>query len=443
MPETYRQEFVQERLILATLVGVNSVLCCVSLIWLAPYDEFHIFYDGARLAAAMIAVVPFSLVGLLFVFAEFSFGYFVGYHLYLMILGYLWLATFSGLPYDQRTAEISAAISAIAFLLPALLIRTPIPQVFVLSKPAFEKLLMAILLLATAVIAAGASYSFKIVPLSDIYSFRDELGLPTPLNYLIGITSSALLPFAFACFVLRGALLRAAAALILLFLFYPVTLSKIAFFAPLWLVYVAVLSKLLGSRITVVLSLGLPLLLGIVLMIFFPAHAYPYHHIVNLRMFAVPSNALDLYNDFFAHHDHTYFCQISFLKRVMTCPYREPLSIVMQQAYQVGYLNASLFATEGIASVGVLLAPISALGCGLVVALANRLSTGLPSRFILISSALLPLILSNVPLTTVLLTHGAAAIFLLWYVMPRDFFPASVPLAAERSPAPPAVAPAS
>jgi hypothetical protein len=84
---------------------------------------------------------------------------------------------------------------------------------------------MAVLSLATAVIAAGSTYSFKIVPLADIYSFRDELGLPTALNYLIGITSSALLPFAFACFVMCGALLRAA-ALIRLFLFYPVMLSS-------------------------------------------------------------------------------------------------------------------------------------------------------------------------------------------------------------------------
>jgi hypothetical protein len=163
-------------------------------------------------------------------------------------------------------------------------------------------------------------------------------------------------------------------------------------------------------------------------MIFFPGHAYPYSHIVNLRMFAIPSNAMDFYNHFFAHHAHTHFCQISLLKKVLPCPYSEPLSIVMQQAYGVGNLNASLFATEGIASAGVLFAPISALVCGLVVALANRLSAGLPSRFILISSALFPLILSNVPLTTVLLTHGAAAIFLLWYVMPRAFFSSTAPV---------------
>jgi hypothetical protein len=55
-------------------------------------------------------------------------------------------------------------------------------------------------------------------------------------------------------------------------------------------------------------------------------------------------------------------------------------------------MNASLFATEGVASVGVLLAPISAFICGLVVALANRLSAGLPCRFVLISGALFPLV---------------------------------------------------
>jgi hypothetical protein len=46
MPETYRQEVVWERFILALLVGVNSILFCISLIWLAPYDEFTSFVMG-------------------------------------------------------------------------------------------------------------------------------------------------------------------------------------------------------------------------------------------------------------------------------------------------------------------------------------------------------------------------------------------------------------
>jgi tellurite resistance protein TehA-like permease len=94
----------------------------------------------------------------------------------------------------------------------------------------------------------------------------------------------------------------------------------------------------------------------------------------------------------------------------------------MRKAYDLGNFNASLFATEGIASVGLLLAPISVMGCGLVITLGNRLSAGLPSRFVLMSGALLPQILLNVPLTVALLTHGLAILFLLWYVMPRTIF---------------------
>ena len=47
-------------------------------------------------------------------------------------------------------------------------------------------------------------------------------------------------------------------------------------------------------------------------------------------MIAFPSSALDFYNDFFSTHDLTYFCQISFLKPFVACPYSDPLSIVME-----------------------------------------------------------------------------------------------------------------
>ena len=94
----------------------------------------------------------------------------------------------------------------------------------------------------------------------------------------------------------------------------------------------------------------------------------------------------------------------------------------MAQTYKIGNFNASLFATEGIASVGLWLAPVSVFICGLVIALGNRLSAGLPSGFILCSGAILPQVLLNVPLTTALLTHGAALLFLLWYITPRAIF---------------------
>ena len=106
----------------------------------------------------------------------------------------------------------------------------------------------------------------------------------------------------------------------------------------------------------------------------------------------------------------------------MHCPYQDQLALVMERAYDLGNFNASLFATEGIASVGPLFAPVAAFACGLVIAAGNRLSAGLPPHFILVSGAILAQIMLNVPLTIALVTHGGAILFLLWYITPRTLF---------------------
>jgi hypothetical protein len=261
-----------------------------------------------------------------------------------------------------------------------------------------------------------------------MYDFRDKISMPTPLMYWVGIVSNALLPFVFACFVERENYWRAGFTLALLLMFYPITLNKIAFFTPVWLLTMAVLTRLFDSRIAVVISLFLPLLAGIILYAILDMRAALYLDLINLRMIATPSNAMDVYNEFFFSHPFTYFCQISFLKAFVSCPYQDQLGEVMKRAYDLGNFNASLFSTEGIASVGPLLAPIPVLACGLVIAFANRLSSGLPPRFVLISGSILPLILLNVPLTTTLLSHGAAFLFLLWYLTPRSMFRQQTPL---------------
>jgi len=245
---------------------------------------------------------------------------------------------------------------------------------------------------------------------------------PAILNYLTVMNYSTLLPFAFAGFVARKAYWRSGAVLVLLLFFYPITLTKLALFTPVWLVVMLLLSRLVEARTVVVLSLLVPVLAGVLLVSLFGAHAITYFSTVNFRMVAIPSNGMDVYNDYFSSHDLTYFCQISILKPMMNCPYREPLSVVMENTYNLGYFNASLLATEGTASVGPLFAPISVFVCGLVFALANRLSAGLPPHFILLSGAILTQVFLNVPLTTALVTHGEVAMFLLWYVTPRAMF---------------------
>jgi hypothetical protein len=417
---------ISERSGLALLVLSYLVICCLSSIYVTQFfPTYRMAYDPARLFEASVAVAAFAPVLLLFAFARFSFGYFVGFYFSSMFIGYLWITFFSDYVYDRRTASLSAIASAVAFLLPALFMLSPIRQIGTMSVRTFDRLLALIFLFCLVTVAVGASYNFRIANPGDVSRLRTD-PFPAILSYLISITSSSLLPFLFACFLARKKFLSAGGVLVLLLFYYPVAMSKVAFFAPIWLTLMALLSRISAARIAVILSLLMPALAGVLLLFLSDKHgaSSSYFLIVNFRTIAIPSVALDVYNDFFSKHELTYFCQIWILKPVINCRYQNPLSIVMSQNYPFGgNFNASLFATEGVASVGLLLAPVSALACGLIVALGNRLSAGLPPSFVLVSSAILAQILLNVPLTTVLLSHGAGLLFLLWYITPRDMFP--------------------
>ncbi|MGY3034683.1 hypothetical protein ACVIIV_003853 [Bradyrhizobium sp. USDA 4354] len=410
---------------LKTLVLLHSAVTCLSLIEVATF-QLSIDFNPRQLWIAVIVAIGFSAVSLLFVSARFCFGYFVGFYFYTMILGFLWIDVFSEYDYPHLLAGISAAVSLLLFLIPVLFIRAPLRPIVILSNDRFEQLLTLIVAISVAVIAVAATYNFRLVSIANIYDYRDSLDFPGPLRYLIGWVSSALLPFAFACYWLLGYDWRAVLVLILLLLFYPITLTKFAFFTPAWLIGVAVLSRLLSTRAAAIVSIFGPMLIGLLVIWLTEASlgSTPgrYFDIVNIRMIATASGALDIYNHFFASHPLTWFCQISALKPLMHCPYEEPLAVVMQNTYDFGNLNASLFATEGIASVGPWLAPLTALAAGLVLALGNRASAGLPPRFVLMSSGVLPHVLLNVPLSVAMLTHGTAILFLLWYVMPRSLF---------------------
>lgn len=410
---------------LTTLVLLHSAVTCLSLIEVATF-QLSIDFNPRRLWIAVIVAVGFSVVSLLFVSARFCFGYFVGFYFYTMILGFLWIDVFSDYNYPRLLAGVSAALALLLFLMPILLIRAPLRPFVTLSEARFEHLLTLILAVSIATIAVAATYNFRLVSIARIYDYRDTLEFPGALRYLIGWVSSTLLPFAFACYWLLGHRWRAGLTLVLLLLFYPITMTKFALFTPAWLIALVVLSRLLEARASVIVSIFGPMLIGLLVIWLTEAslRSIPgrYFDIVNIRMMATASGALDLYNHFFASHPLTWFCQISVLKPLMHCPYQEQLSVVMQDAYDFGQLNASLFATEGIASVGPYLAPLTALASGLVLALGNRTSAGLPPRLVLISAGTLPHVLLNVPLTVALVTHGTALLFVLWFLVPRSVF---------------------
>ena len=198
---TDRKQQWRQRIGLALLICSHIVLCCVSFRLSSYYQDSYILYDGTRLHCAVAAAAGFALVSPLFVFARFSFGYFVGFYFYTMILGYLWLNCFSQFNYDHTIAGASAVVSAIVFLLGALLITSPIRQLYVLSELAIKRLLTFILLFAAATAIVGAAYNFRFVSIENMSNLRKELQFPTIVNYLMAATTSVLLPYAFACFL--------------------------------------------------------------------------------------------------------------------------------------------------------------------------------------------------------------------------------------------------
>ncbi|MDH6690417.1 hypothetical protein AB7M56_002441 [Bradyrhizobium elkanii] len=408
------------RLGLAPLVFAHTASCCVSLIFVASlYAHFHILFRESNIAQAAICVAGLSLISILFTTASFSFGYFVSFYLYTMIVGYVWLSYFSEFNYNTSLARLSAIASLLSAILPALLMRKPLSQIYAIPKRIFRHLPTAIIVLTASTVILGASYGFRVVGLAEMYKFQREIAYPGWMNYLIGITSTALIPFAFACCWTRSHRGQALLCLALSLLFYPITLNKLALFTPAWLGFVAILLKFFEERTVVVLSLLVPTLAGLVLFVAIGNAAIPIFGLVNFRMVAIPSSAMDVYNDFFSRHPHTFFCHVSILK-FLDCPYKDQLGVVLAKEYQLGNFNASFLATEGVAAVGPRLAPVSSFLCGVAIGLANRMSAGLRPSFILISSAILPQVFLNVPFSTILFTHGAAILFLLWYITPRD-----------------------
>jgi hypothetical protein len=93
---------------------------------------------------------------------------------------------------------------------------------------AFERLPAFIFLLGVVTVVISSTYNFQFVGIEEIYKFRGKVQSRRLLQYLIGMTSSTLLPFAFAGSAARKAYWRAGAIVILLVFYYPITFSKLA-----------------------------------------------------------------------------------------------------------------------------------------------------------------------------------------------------------------------
>jgi hypothetical protein len=405
--------------ILALLLLAFLILNCVSLtaVLHSSTPSNPMFWPAAGLTVAAAIFIP------LFMRARFSFGYIIGFNFYCLIASFLWLSYFTEGTYDRTEARWSAAASLLLVLLPLLFQVTQLRPRFTLSPRTMNRLLLGLLAFALVVLAWNAVYGFALVSTAEADRLRGTLSRPAVLSYIDGWLVAALLPFAFAWFATQRRYLLAAMSAVLIAAFYPVLLNKTVAFAGVWLPFLFILFSLCEARRATVLTLLLPMLVGLIVVLLsyvgLPNGIYALvFGGVNYRMLAFPAWALERYFHFFASHDLTHFCQIGIVRSFTGCAYQFQLGAEMAQHYHMGNLNGSLFATEGVASVGPIFAPLSALVCGLILSIGNSVSAHLPKRFVATSAGVAIQVLVNVPLSASLLSNGLLLLFLLWYVTP-------------------------
>ena len=377
-------------------------------------------------------IASFALLGFipLFLQARFSFGYLVGISFYGMIIGFFWITYFTGQLYDHTLARWSAAASLLLFLLPVLFQTAASPRPLMLSQRGLDRLILGLLGFSFAILAIGASYGFALVGLARSEELRGAVSRPAILNYAIGSVTGAMLPFIFALSAWRRRYGLAAIAIFLEWAYYPIVLNKSVVFGGLWLPYLFVIFRLFEPKRAAVYSLLIPMVPGIIgynLIAFdwlaedgavgravkFVIGLY------NIRVLAFPSMAMNYYSEFFSSHPLTHFCQIGIIRAINGCPYPFQLGATLAASYNLGNFNGSLFATEGIASVGPFWAPVSALLCGLIVSLGSTASAHLPAPVVATSAGLaIQQALLNVPLSVSMLSNGVVVLWLLWSITP-------------------------
>jgi len=409
-----------EPAVISALILAFIALLCLSLVSVAEHanQAFHIRFDSQNLLFAALSMAAFACCAILFASAKFSFGFVVSFYLLAVAAGYLWLSYFTPLEYNHAVVRMSVVASFAALAFPSLFVTRPMLNRDLITRQQMNWLMYGLLFSAALTGAYAYLFGFRVVGIAEAQMIRGGFDHPAWLRYAIPISTTTILPFIYAWFVTQKRYALAALPLLLLLLLYPVTLNKMTLFSPFWLVTLTVLLRFVAVKPAVVFSLMVPMTIGLAMRIGLPDYSREIFGIINLRMIAVPATGIDHYAHFFSTREFTGFCQIRIIGELLHCSMPDQLGVLMAGAYSLGNFNASLLATEGIASVGPYLAPFVALLCGAVIAVGNMASARLDQTFVLLSASIMVQALMNIPLSTVMMTHGGLLMFALWLITP-------------------------
>ena len=170
-------------------------------------------FDQSRLYVAALNVAPVRVGrSIFFALSRFSFGYVLGFYFYTMIPGLPLARRLFALPLRSRAGDHFS-----------LWLRPGIPRARAVHHVADQAKVHAcrrgrwsiccppILIFAATIVAAGAFYNFRLVGVADMYRLPQRAAISgVACLCQRAQRPTALLPFAFACFVALGHRWRAA-----------------------------------------------------------------------------------------------------------------------------------------------------------------------------------------------------------------------------------------
>ena len=209
-----------------------------------------------------------------------------------------------------------------AFLVPATMITEATIRRRMLTQRQMDILAKVLLGVVVAVVVCSAVFGFKFAwPTNG--EARSAISHPMWLNYPISICAATVVPFIFAWFYQNSAWALMAASVAAGMALYPVSLNKTTFLAPYWPLALAGLIKFARARVAVLLTLLIPMLIGIVAFGLESPDKKPIFGLINFRMLAIPGSGLDHYYHYFSTHPLTHFCQVSIVGRLFNCALRD------------------------------------------------------------------------------------------------------------------------
>jgi hypothetical protein len=323
-----------------------------------------------------------------------------------------------------------------AFVVAALSTRSIAHNIRTLREEKFRPLLIVV----ASIFFVGLAYTaltnnLSFVDFSQIHDIRNNLQFGGGQGYIIyGFTAA--FGGMFAAFAIRYKKLYILPVILTGFaVSYGVLVIKTAALTPFWIVYVAVAQRYFfrTSMIKYFVTLMMPFFLGSIFFIVSNADResllYAGFTIANYRLYTIPAEAFNVYYAFFETHPWTYWSHINIVSYFVSYPYEQPLSVLMEDAFQMGNYNASFVETDGLAAAGVQAIPLAALAFGMALVAVNSCLRGLSPFFVAIVMASPAIVFIDVGIGTGLLTNGVGMLALFLLFAPRessDYSPAGV-----------------